>query len=413
MKLVITSGFFNPAHSGHINLLKEARALGDFLVVIVNNDEQVKLKGSIPFMSEKERMAIIEAMECVDEVFLSVDSYKDGKEVPISESLRKVAQKYSGEELIFAKGGDRNINNIPLQEKEVCEKFNIRIVNRVGGDKVQSSSWLIKNVVNKLFAVKIMEKIKGVKSLEILGNKIDMVQIEDVIEIMDYWIQQEPSKNHWIVATGMHGVVEGTRNEKFKNMLKSADLWVPDSISVVWLARMNGFNLKRRTAGPDVFREFLKFSNERGYKNYFYGDTNETLVKLKEKLGKELPNMAKEFFSPPFRKLSPEEDEEVIRKINAAKPDVLWVGLGLPKQETWIFEHKDRLEVPVIVGVGAAFKFEAGSVKRAPAWMRNIGLEWLWRLFQEPKRVWRRIFIDAPRFFWLVFIDFLKKKNGK
>lgn len=142
-KIVITSGYFNPLHVGHINLIRDAKKLGDFLVVIVNNDEQVKLKGAVSFMPEQERMEIIRALKYVDDVFLAVDSYKDEKEVPIPKSLEEVAKKYPGE-LIFAKGGDRDIDHIPIQEKEACKKFNIKVVTNVGGEKVQSSSWLIK-----------------------------------------------------------------------------------------------------------------------------------------------------------------------------------------------------------------------------------------------------------------------------
>lgn len=146
-RVIITSGFFNPLHIGHVNLMKEARALGDYLVVIVNNDQQVKIKGSAEFMPEKERMAIIKALYGVDEVFLSID-----KGLPIHESLKAVAERYLPAnrqvqaELYFAKGGDRNANNIPESEKKVCEKFNIKIINGVGGDKIQSSSWLLKKV---------------------------------------------------------------------------------------------------------------------------------------------------------------------------------------------------------------------------------------------------------------------------
>ena len=147
-KVVITSGFFNPVHIGHMNLMEEAKKLGDFLVVIVNNDEQVKLKGSIPFMPEEERMRIIKALKYVDEVVLSVDSYVDGKEVPIPKSLKMVAQTYPGE-LIFAKGGDRHIGNIPDAERKVCEDFNIKVVSNVGGGKVQSSSWLISSALKE------------------------------------------------------------------------------------------------------------------------------------------------------------------------------------------------------------------------------------------------------------------------
>ena len=141
-KVIITSGFFNPLHIGHINLIKEAKALGDFLVVIVNNDRQVKIKGSGEFMPQQERLQIIRALGDVDEVFLSID---EGGFIP--ESLKAVAQKYTDSELFFAKGGDRNISNLPESEKLVCLNFNIKIISGVGGDKVQSSSWLLKNKV--------------------------------------------------------------------------------------------------------------------------------------------------------------------------------------------------------------------------------------------------------------------------
>jgi len=144
-RIVITSGFFNPIHVGHINLFREAKKMGDYLVVVVNNDKQVGLKGSVPFMSEEERMEIIKSIRYVDEVFLSIDSFIDGKEVPISESIEAVAQKYKGK-LIFAKGGDRDINHIPLPEKIICEKYNIEVVTNVGGGKIQSSSWLLNSI---------------------------------------------------------------------------------------------------------------------------------------------------------------------------------------------------------------------------------------------------------------------------
>jgi len=138
MKIIITSGYFNPIHSGHINLIREAKKLGDFLIVLVNNDKQVKIKGSIPFMEEQERMEIIKALRYADEVILSID--EDGSQV---ESLQMVARKYHGD-LFFAKGGDRNVDNIP--EKDICDKLGIKIISGVGGDKIQSSSQLLKNI---------------------------------------------------------------------------------------------------------------------------------------------------------------------------------------------------------------------------------------------------------------------------
>lgn len=137
-RVVITSGFFNPLHIGHINLIRDAKKLGDFLVVIVNNDQQVKLKGSAPFMEEKERIEIVKALKYADHVMLAVD-----KDAFVPETLKAIVKKHRGE-FIFAKGGDRNFDNLPESEKQVCREFNIQVVNNVGGGKVQSSSWLLK-----------------------------------------------------------------------------------------------------------------------------------------------------------------------------------------------------------------------------------------------------------------------------
>ena len=139
-KIVITSGYFNPLHIGHINLIREAKKLGDFLVVIVNNDEQVKIKGSIAFMPAKERVEIIKALRYADDVIVSID--KDDTQ---TESLKLIARKYPCD-LYFAKGGDRNLGNIPLSEKKVCEKLGIKVISGVGGDKIQSSSLLLNNI---------------------------------------------------------------------------------------------------------------------------------------------------------------------------------------------------------------------------------------------------------------------------
>lgn len=142
-KVIVTSGYFNPLHIGHINLIREAKKLGDILVVIVNNDEQVKIKGSVPFMPEQERLKIIRELKYPDKVLLSVD-----KNESVSKSLEIIANMYPGK-IFFAKGGDRNINNIPESEKKVCQKFGIEIINRIGGKKIQSSSWLLKNIIKK------------------------------------------------------------------------------------------------------------------------------------------------------------------------------------------------------------------------------------------------------------------------
>jgi len=233
------------------------------------------------------------------------------------------------------------------------------------------------------------------------SNKINIIGLSETTELIEYWIKNESQKSHWIIVTGMHGAVEAHKHTDFKYILSFADLWVPDGISLVWLARLKGFDIKERVSGTDLMLEFLKISGQKGYKNFFYGDTEETLKKLSEKF----PKVKADFYSPPFRELSEQEDEEIIERINQARPDVLWVALGLPKQEKWIFRNKDKLRVPVVIGVGAAFKFLAGTVKRASKWIGDWGFEWLWRLVHEPRAVWKRVFIDGPFFIWLVIKD--------
>lgn len=140
-KIVVTSGYFNPLHIGHINLIREAKNLGDFLVVIVNNDEQVKIKGSVPFMLEQERLEVVRALKYADKVILSID-----KDKSVIESLKLIVGMYPDKKIVFAKGGDRNVYNIP--ERKVCQELDIEVVSGVGGDKVQSSSRLLKNKAN-------------------------------------------------------------------------------------------------------------------------------------------------------------------------------------------------------------------------------------------------------------------------
>ncbi|MEI7424770.1 MAG: WecB/TagA/CpsF family glycosyltransferase [Candidatus Staskawiczbacteria bacterium] len=250
--------------------------------------------------------------------------------------------------------------------------------------------------------------------LNFLGNKINIITLEDSVNRIANWINEGRSKLHWIIVTGMHGVVEAEKNMDFKYIISNADLWVPDGISLVWLAKLKGFSPKGRVSGADLMEEFFKVAEKEGFSSYFYGDTEETLQALNKKLLTNYPKLKiAGSYSPPFRKLTEEEDENIIENINQACPDVLWVALGLPKQEKWIFQHREKLNVPIIIGVGAAFKFLSGKVERSPNWVGNIGFEWLWRLLKEPKVTWRRVFIDMPFFMWLVFIELTGLKRYK
>lgn len=252
----------------------------------------------------------------------------------------------------------------------------------------------------------VPEKYQESKQMYFAKSKIDLITTKEVVEKISDWIKNESQKLHWVVVTGMHGIVYSSKHEDFKYIIGHANLFVPDGISLVWLGKIKGIDIKNRVSGADLMKEFFNVAQKNNFSNYFYGDTQETLKELNSKLLLSYPKLKiSGIYSPPFKELTNKENEEIISKINLAKPDVLWVGLGLPKQEKWIFKNRDKLNVPVVIGVGAAFKFLSGKVKRAPRWVGKIGLEWLWRLFREPKTVWKRIFFDMPYFIWLTFIE--------
>ena len=240
-----------------------------------------------------------------------------------------------------------------------------------------------------------------------------MIQLSEATSRLENWIQNREACRY-VVATGMHGIMEARRSSDFKAIVNSANLFIPDGISLIWVARRRGFKLKKRVCGADLMWDFFKHAEQKGYSSFFYGDTNATLERLVSTLRGNFPRLKiAGWHSPPFRPLTPEEDEQDVRMINESGADVVWVGLGLPKQERWMFEHREKLSVPVLVGVGASFKFLSGRVTRAPARIGDIGLEWLWRLLHEPRRVWRRIFLDGPRFAYEVTLELtgLRKYN--
>tara|TARA_Y100000588_G_C14280178_1_gene936705 strand:+ start:3062 stop:3787 length:726 start_codon:yes stop_codon:yes gene_type:complete len=233
-----------------------------------------------------------------------------------------------------------------------------------------------------------------------------MVEIPEVVSQIQDWIENDRTVCHHVVNSGMHGVMEAHRDTKLRSIFESVDLFAPDGILMVLLARIKGFKIAKKKTGPDVIWEFARTASERGYSSYFYGDSEPVLQAMEARLKSEFPNLKiVGHRSPPFRKLTPEEDAADVEAINRAAPDVLWVSLGMPKQEQWISDHQAELRVPVAIGAGAAFKFASGYLGRGPSWLRNTGFEWMWRLINEPRRIWRRVLVDAPQFIGLVTLE--------
>jgi N-acetylglucosaminyldiphosphoundecaprenol N-acetyl-beta-D-mannosaminyltransferase len=242
-------------------------------------------------------------------------------------------------------------------------------------------------------------------SFPILGVRVDAVQIPDVIAIMEGWID-ECDGCHYVAVTGMHGITEAHRDSVFKAILNTADLVVPDGMPLVWVGRFRGKKLARRVYGPELMMTFCRQTTSRGYRHFFFGGAPGLPEKLSETLRAQCPGLqVAGTFSPPFSPVSSDHDAKIVDMINRSAPDILWVGLSTPKQERWMHQHRDRLDVPVVVGVGAAFDINSGNKKQAPAWMREHGLEWLFRLLQEPRRLWRRYIIYGAEFLFFVSLE--------
>ena len=252
--------------------------------------------------------------------------------------------------------------------------------------------------------------------ITLLKKKINIINLSYLFEKIDYWIKNDSKNSHWVIFCGMHGIVEGHKSPAFMEKINTADISLIDGMSLFFWSKLKGFSLKNRIAGPDFMEEYFRKTEGKGYSNFFLGDTEDTLNKLEKTIMKKFPvSIIAGTYSPPFTGASftEEDSKKMIEIIKQKKPDVLWVSFSLRKQEEWIFQHRHDIGVPVVIGVGAAFKFLAGKVPRAPVFMQNMGLEWMWRLFHEPRRIWRRVFFDGPIFLWLVILELTGFKHYK
>jgi N-acetylglucosaminyldiphosphoundecaprenol N-acetyl-beta-D-mannosaminyltransferase len=248
-----------------------------------------------------------------------------------------------------------------------------------------------------------------IAQFKVLGVSVHAVQIPDTIEILESWIHSR-SSSHYVAVTGMHGISEAAGSPEFRTTLNTASLVVCDGMPLVWLGRWHGHKMQRRVYGPELMASFCRDTGSR-YRHFFYGGAPDVPERLAAEMQSRYGIRVAGTFSPPFRPLTPEEDREAIAIIEAARPDLLWIGLSTPKQESWMYQHRNKLTVPVVVGVGAAFDLNTGRLVQAPAWMRENGLEWLFRLLVEPRRLWRRYLVRGPMFVWNVGLELLNVRR--
>lgn len=231
-------------------------------------------------------------------------------------------------------------------------------------------------------------KNNDLRYCSILKTNICVTNMEDTLTYI--FDNLEMLKGDYICVSNVHTTVMSFRDEEYKKIQNGAAMALPDGKPLSIVSRMRGFKEAGRVPGPDLMPKIMELSLKKGYRHFFYGSSEDTLKRLKEKLlnqynGLQIAGM----YAPPFRPLTEEEDRDIINKINESQPDFIWVALGAPKQEKWMYEHKGKVS-GVMLGVGAAFDFIAGTVERAPEWMQNFCLEWLFRISQDPKRLLKR-----------------------
>lgn len=246
----------------------------------------------------------------------------------------------------------------------------------------------------------------------ILNTNINVTNMDDTLTALTDSLEE--IRGNYVCVSNVHTTVMAFRDEAYRKVQNESWMTLPDGKPLSIVSRRRGYIEAERVPGPDLMPKVFEISKEKKYRHFFYGSTEETLGMLKKKIEEKYPYLEiAGMYSPPFRKLTEEEDKDIIQMINESKADFVWVALGAPKQEIWMAEHKGKINA-VMLGVGAAFDFEAGTVKRAPKWMQELCLEWLYRIMQDPKRLIARYVDTNFSFLWNVYKEGkqLKKKKG-
>lgn len=245
--------------------------------------------------------------------------------------------------------------------------------------------------------------------INILGVNISSINLPQSVDIISGWIASRDL--NYVCVTPAHSIMECIHQPDLYPIFNGSGLTTPDGMSIVWILKLKGQSQVSRVYGPDLMQAVCQKSMDTGWRHFFYGGEQGVPEKLALKLTAAYPGLQiAGCYSPPFHPLSSQEDQEITDFINVSQPDIVWVGISTPKQERWMAEHKGRVTAPVMIGVGAAFDFLSGKKKQAPRWIQYNGLEWLFRLATEPRRLWKR-YAQYPYFALLVLLQFLGIKH--
>lgn len=245
----------------------------------------------------------------------------------------------------------------------------------------------------------------------VLGVGVSAITLDSAIQCIESWILRKPRRANYVCITGVHGIVESRHDRRLRDIHNEAGLVTPDGMPLVFMAHRLGFKAVSRVYGPDLMRKLTELSAAKSYRQFYYGGAPGVAEQLATALKNRHPELqVAGTLTPPFRDLTPAEDAAVVDRINAAAADIVWVGLSTPKQEFWMASHADRLNAAVMIGVGAAFDFLAGTKSQAPAWMQQSGLEWFYRLACEPRRLWKRYSRIVPYFLLFASLQLLRAR---
>lgn len=238
----------------------------------------------------------------------------------------------------------------------------------------------------------------------VLGIGIDAIDMPTAVARII--AAAEARSGGYVCVTGVHGVMEAQRDPALRRILNASIVTTPDGMPMVWVGRAQGHDRISRVYGPSLMLEVCRASVGRGLTHFLYGGADGVAEELRSKLTTRFPGLQiVGTYTPPFRPLSPEEELALAAQLAEAKPDFLWVGLSTPKQERFMAQYQGRLDAGVMLGVGAAFDMHSGRTRQAPHWMQQSGLEWFYRLTQEPRRLWKRYAVNNPAFVFRMFLQ--------
>lgn len=244
-----------------------------------------------------------------------------------------------------------------------------------------------------------------IPEINVLGTSVGAVNLDVTVRLLCKWLT-DGIEGRYVCVTDVHCIMQGYRRADVRQAYRDADICVPDGMPLTWVGRLRGHTSMNRVYGPDLMLRMLEVSARTGFTNFFLGGAEGVADDLKRRMTERFPGLdVVGTYCPPFRPLNTEERGEMVGLINSLKPDLLWVGLGAPKQDLFMAEFHEAVSCRIMVGVGAAFDFHTGRVRQAPRWMMQSGLEWLYRLFTEPRRLGPRYLRNNPAFLWHIFLQ--------